>query len=266
MNHSLTFYIDRKSFLHSRNPLTKLTVTLTLMTAGFASPWPWAPFAMFFAFILPLAIIGRVATPFLKALAAMYLPFAFFLFLIHGFFHPASDDELLRIWIFSVQESALLYAAKTAGQVLVMLSSCVLLFLTTHPGRLMQDLQRRGLHWSIPYIVCSTLQILPLIRQRVRTILEAQQSRGLDTGGSLMARFKSLLPLVGPLFYGIMLDVEDRALALESRAVMRKGSRSFLVEIPDPAGERVFRYCCLTIMVGMIGLRTWQVMTSLWYR
>lgn len=251
----LTFYAERSSVLHRRNPLTKLVAALSLLVAGFLLPWMWAAFALFACVIAPLAVIGKVGRPFFKSMLLLYPPFAFFLFLIHGFFHPASDQELLHIWIFSVQPSALAYATMVAGRVLLMLAVFTLLFLTTHPGRLTRELQRRGMHWSVAYIVTSTLQILPLIRDRARTILQAQQARGLDVGGSFLGRIRALVPLFGPLFYGVVLDVEDRALALEARAVTRKGGREFLDELPDPPAERVFRLCCL---VGVLALAMWR--------
>ncbi|WP_147822617.1 energy-coupling factor transporter transmembrane component T family protein [Salidesulfovibrio onnuriiensis] len=259
MTHS-AFHGGREGFLHRLNPLTKLTAAGTLAAAAFLLPEAWWNFPLWFLALLPLAVAGRLARPFLKTVAAMYLPFAGFLFLIHGLFHPASEDELFRLWIFSVQSGPLLYAAGVAGRVLVMLSAFTLLFLSTHPGRLMQDLQRRGLHWALAYVVTATLQFLPLVRERARTILQAQQARGLDTGGSLGNRIRALLPLLGPLFHGVLMEVEDRALALETRGVMRSGPRQFLTRIEDPAPEKAARWFCLACLLLLIlwrGGRAW---------
>jgi len=255
MNESIALYRERPGLLHGLNPVTKLAAALTLLAAAFLAPYAVAPYAVFLAVIVPLALAGGVGGVFLKTVFFLYLPFAFFLFLIHGLFHPSSGQELFHIWIFSVQPEALAFAAGVAGRALVMFSVFVLLFLTTHPGRLMQALQKRGMHWSVAYVIPSALQILPLVRDRMRTIQEAQKARGLSTGGSLFARMRAILPLLGPLFHGVILDVEDRALALESRAVMRKGPRDFLVEIPDPRWERIFRRCCLLAVAGMAAAR-----------
>ncbi len=260
MNESIALYRERPGALHGRNPATKLAAALTILAAAFLAPWIAAPFALFAGIIVPLAFAGRVAGAFLKAVFLLYLPFAFFLFLIHGLFHPSTDAALWRVWIFSVQPEALRFAAGVAGRTLVMFSVFVLLFLTTHPGRLMQELQNRGVSGLAAYVICATLQILPLIRERARTIQEAQTARGFAVGGSVLHRLRAVLPLLGPLFHGVILDVEDRALALEARAVMRKGKRTFLTEIPDPRWEKIFRRGCLAAVAAMAvarGVAAW---------
>jgi len=257
MSTELSFHHDRQSPLHRRAPLTNVTVAASLAVSGFLLPWPWAPYALFLGAALPLAALGRVMRPFLMALAVLYLPFAGFLFLVHGLFHPSSEDELLRLWIFSVQGHALLYAAGVAGRVLLMVSSSILLFLVTHPGRLMQDLQQRGMHWALAYVVLSTLQVLPLVRARAQGILQAQRARGLDTTGSLPRRARALLPLLGPLFHGVLLDVEDRAMALETRLFTGKGSRTYLRPISDHPSDRIIRRLTLAGLAALAGARAW---------
>jgi energy-coupling factor transporter transmembrane protein EcfT len=43
----------------------------------------------------------------------------------------------------------------------------------------------RGMSPSLTYIIVSTLQILPQMRNKANTIIDAQRSRGLETQGSL---------------------------------------------------------------------------------
>ena len=77
---------------------------------------------------------------------------------------------------------------------------------------------------------------------------ESQRARGLDTEGSFRARVRGLLPIVGPVIIGSLTDVEERSLALESRAFSRPGRRHLLWAMPDEtlgAGAALGpRRCC----------------------
>ena len=109
--------------------------------------------------------------------------------------------------------------------------------LSTHPSTLMTALTQRGLPPSLTYIIVSTLQIIPQMQLKASTIIDAQRSRGLETQGGLHRRVSALLPLVGPLVFGSLVDVEERAIAIEARAFKAKRTKTSLIEIPDSPGK-----------------------------
>ncbi|MBV9788406.1 MAG: energy-coupling factor transporter transmembrane protein EcfT, partial [Chloroflexi bacterium] len=127
--------------------------------------------------------------------------------------------------------------------------------LTTHPGILMSGLVQKGMPPTLAYVIVTTLQIVPQMRERANLIVDAQRSRGLETQGSLLRRARALFPLIGPLVLGALLDVEERTLALESRAFSAPTPKTSLFELPDPAYERVLRWLILVGIVALIGLR-----------
>ena len=73
--------------------------------------------------------------------------------------------------------------------------------------------------------------------ERASVIASAQRARGLDTEGSVRARLRGLLPLVGPVILSSLTEVEERSLALEVRAFGRPGRRQLLWRIPDTAAS-----------------------------
>ena len=73
------------------------------------------------------------------------------------------------------------------------------------------------LYEVITYVIISTLQILPQMQAKAQTIIAAQRSRGLDTESSFFKRAGAVVPLVGPLVFGSLVEVEERAIAIESR-------------------------------------------------
>ncbi len=58
-----------------------------------------------------------------------------------------------------------------------------------------------------------------------------------------------ILPLVGPVILSSLTDVEERSLALESRAFSRPGRRRLLWAMGDTPWERVLRWAILLSLV-----------------
>ena len=85
----------------------------------------------------------------------------------------------------------------------------------------------------------ATIEAVPTLVERAAVIGESQRARGLDTEGSVRARLRGILPLVGPVILTSLTDVEERSLALETRAFSRPGARHLLWAMADTAWERV---------------------------
>jgi energy-coupling factor transport system permease protein len=91
--------------------------------------------------------------------------------------------------------------------------------------------------------------------ERAGVIAAAQRARGLDTEGSLRARLRGILPLVGPVILSSLTEVEERSLALEVRAFGRPGRRNLLWRIPDSSVQLVVRALLLAALVAAMVLR-----------
>ena len=61
---------------------------------------------------------------------------------------------------------------------------------------------------------------------------------------------RGLLPIVGPVIIGSLTDVEERSLALESRAFSRPGPRPRLWAMPDEGWERALRWSLFVLLVA----------------
>jgi len=138
-----------------------------------------------------------------------------------------------------------------------MISAFTIFLLTTHPSELMSDLTRRGLPGQFAYVIISTLQIIPQMQAKAQTIISAQRSRGLDTESTFFRRAGSLVPLVGPLVFGSLVEVEERAIAIEARGFTSKHAKTSLHEIPDPSFDKALRWALLALIVVSVGLGVW---------
>lgn len=88
--------------------------------------------------------------------------------------------------------------------------------------------------------------------ERASVIQAAQRARGLDTEGSLRARIRGVLPLVGPVILSSLTEVEERSLALEVRAFGRPGRRELLWRSPDDGIQLLARVVMLAVLLGLI--------------
>ena len=133
----------------------------------------------------------------------------------------------------------------------------VVLLLTTHPSTLMNDLGQRGLPPTLTYILISTLQIVPQMQAKANTIIDAQRSRGLETQGGFRQRIGAVFPLVGPLVFGSLVDVEERAIAIEARAFKAKRPHTSLTVVPDSTAQFALRIALVVLTLLVIGARLW---------
>jgi energy-coupling factor transport system permease protein len=143
-------------------------------------------------------------------------------------------------------------------RIFAMVSSFILFLLSTHPGEMMSDLTRRGLPGQFAYVIVSTLQIIPQMQAKAQTIIAAQRSRGLDTEGTYTKRIGALIPLVGPLVFGSLVEVEERAIAIEARGFTSTRKKTFLREIPDTPTDRILRWSLVAFVFLIIVTKLWR--------
>jgi energy-coupling factor transport system permease protein len=255
MNLNRSFYVPLASALHRLNPLTKLTFAFAMILPAFLSlPWlaPLLAVPVFAA-----VFIGRVQKQYLSVFFKLILPAILFMFVMQSLFLPGGETILFNVGIFDVALETVQKAFLTVSRIFIMVSSFAVLLLTTHPSNLMSDLTRRGLPPQFAYVIISTLQILPQMQAKAQTIIAAQRSRGLDTESSFMKRAGSVVPLVGPLVFGSLVEVEERAIAIEARGFTSTRSKTQLHEVPDSNVDKVIRWALVAFVVLSLVSRIW---------
>jgi energy-coupling factor transport system permease protein len=256
MHERLSFYIPRESPIHRANPLTKLVLVFAFILISYLSPWYWTASLLILGDVL-LSFVGRVQREYLRTVARLLLPVVGFLFLMQSLFLPYGETEIFSFWFISLTVENIQIAFLNASRIFVMVSSFILLVLSTHPSELMTDLTRRGVPGQLSYVVVSTLQILPQMQAKAVTIIDAQRSRGLDTQGSLRKRIGALVPLVGPLVFGSLVEVEERAIAIEARGFTSGLPKTSLREVADTSADRVARWFLVAITLAVLVSRIW---------
>ncbi len=257
MHERLSFFVKRDSPIHRLNPMTKVVLAFSLVLIAFSSPWFWTPLAIFSLVILPLTLIGKVTREYWNFFFKVILPTVLILFIMQALFLPGESKIIFEILGLEITELSARLAFRNATRIAVMVSSFTILLLTTHPSELMSDLTRRGLPGQFAYVIISSLQIIPQMQAKAQTIISAQRSRGLDTQSSFLRRAGSLIPLVGPLVFGSLVEVEERAIAIEARGFTSTKTKTSLHEIPDTSFDKTIRWILVAFVLISLALRLW---------
>jgi energy-coupling factor transport system permease protein len=204
--------------------------------------------------MLALAWSARVLGQLVRASFLLSLPIAVSLVLV-SVFTRQGETVLFTIGPFDATLEGVEFAAQTLVRLFAISTSIGLFVLTTDPRAFVLDLERRGVSPRFAFVAVATIEAVPTLVERAATISESQRARGLDTEGGVRARLRGLLPIVGPVILTSLTDVEERSLALESRAFSRPGRRHLLWSMPDRTLERVLRYALIGGLLALIAAR-----------
>jgi energy-coupling factor transport system permease protein len=204
--------------------------------------------------ILPAAVLAGVAGRLVRISFLLTLPIAISVILV-SVFTRAGETVLFSIGPFDATAEGVDFAGQTLVRLFAISTAIGLFGLTTDPRAFVLDLERRGLSPRFAFVALATLEAVPAMVERAGVIQAAQRARGLDTEGSVRARLRGLLPLVGPVILSSLTEVEERSLALEVRAFGRPGKRHLLWQIPDSSGQLAVRLALIAAFVAALVLR-----------
>jgi energy-coupling factor transport system permease protein len=247
-----SIYSPGDSLLHRLHPLTKLATAGLILIATYLLPGALTPLALF-CVVLILTVVGNVTSSILITVVKLLLPVTVSLFLIQGILFPPAGATPLpwSLGPIRLTYEGLLFAYLICIRLLVLSTTVLLVLRTTHPADLVSALTERGLPRSVAYILLVSLQIVPDMTARASAILEAQRSRGLETERGFF-KVRAIVPLLGPLVVGALVDVEERAMALESRAYTAPGPKTSLRELVDTPAQRVARWLIVLALAALI--------------
>ncbi len=251
----LISYIDKDSFFHKLNPVTKLVITISVIILIFITK-SFIHNLIIFIFIIPFAYYSKLTKQVFMPIKYLFIIFVI-LFVIQGLFYPFRETVLIQLpYGFAIWTEGLIYASMISSRLLVMLVYGYLFVLTTHPGDLVSALRKLRLPYIFGYIVLATLQIIPRVQSQMATIIEAQKSRGLETKGSIVKRLRAYTPLLGPLFMGSVQNAIERATALEARAFSAKCEKTSYRETIIMKKDKVIMVLTIICLI-IFGVTSW---------
>lgn len=221
------------------------------------------PLLLLGAAVLVPAAAARILPRLLRTALLLSLPIAISVLVINLFFYPAGEELLFAIGPIHATAEGLRFALETLARIAAISGAITLFYLTTPPGELVVDLERRGVSPRVAFVANASVQTVPAIVERAAAITAAQRARGLDTEGSVWKRIRGVLPLAGPVLLGSIAEIEERAMALEARGFTRPGRRTLLWHPPDSGREALARWLLLIAVPLLIAARAAGLLNGL---
>ncbi len=217
---------------------------------------------------LVLAAVSGVGRAPLRLALSVALPSLLILLLMSVIAPPAlassgsvEGTDLLHAGPLRITSTALWDAAAFALRLAACVAALGWVIAGIQPRRLTRALADRGLPAWGAYVIVASLEAVPQARRRAGEVLDAQRCRGLRVHRGAAGRLRALLPLVGPLAVSLVVESEERALALEARAFDPRRRRTALTPVDDPRVERVLR---LVLWAASLALILWRLVPQSW--
>ncbi|MEW6243243.1 MAG: energy-coupling factor transporter transmembrane protein EcfT [Bacillota bacterium] len=236
-NIALGQYYPADSPLHRMDPRTKILIItvfiiILFITRGFLG------YALLAALSVSSIMVSRVPV---KLIYRSLRPIVFilvFTVLLHLFM--TKGEVLFRIGPLTATWEGARQGAFMATRLVLLIMTTSLLTLTTSPIALTDGLElllkpfaRLGVPaHELAMMMTIALRFIPTLLEEAEKIMKAQMARGADfQSGNVVARAKSLVPLLVPLFVSAFRRADELAMAMEARCYRGGEKRTRMKEL-----------------------------------
>ncbi|HSS35931.1 MAG TPA: energy-coupling factor transporter transmembrane component T, partial [Patescibacteria group bacterium] len=158
MSTATGYYRPGTSWLHRRNPLTKLLAVALILLATFLLSAVVLPFL--FALLVVVAWSTGLGRDILRALRIPAV-LVISIIVVNALFFPAATDRLVSVGPFAVTREGLSFGLISAGRLIVAFLVLVAFLFTTLADDLLESLVARGASHRIAFVVLSAVQMVP---------------------------------------------------------------------------------------------------------
>ncbi len=254
-------YYQTDSHLHRLDPRVKIVATLVYIVSLFVVD-NFIGYLIAAAFLLAAIILSKVPPKFIfKGMRAIYflllITMVFNLFLTPG-------EPLFSFWKINVTKEGVKIAVMMGVRLVFLITGSSIMTLTTTPNQLTDGLESlmnplKKLHvpvHEISMMMSIALRFIPILMEETDKIMKAQMARGasFDEGG-LIARAKSLVPLLVPLFVSAFRRAGDLALAMEARGYRGGDKRTRMKPLHYVMRDYIGYGVLAALLAGAIVLR-----------
>lgn len=215
---SIYLYLDRETFFHRLNPITKILSLLLLFVSAMAFTHP---LYLIFLFLMVLLVLSRAdALANIRRVWVIMVSIAIFSTLLWTFFYHG--ETYRESFFYGLGMGIRLNSMLLAGVVFL---SC------TRIEDFTAGLHKMGLPFPISFALSLAFRLVPRFVLTGLTVIQAQKARGLDLeSGNLFQRLRKHIPLLIPILISALRNVDLLAMALESRGFGAGGKRTYFTE------------------------------------
>jgi len=213
--------IPGDSIIHQMNPLPKLTWAVGILAVSFATRNPAVLGAAFILGLL-LVLVAQVGGAYLKVVMVL-LPVSLALITLQSIApaFPRPWTPIIGFGPFTIYQEGVYSGISMALRIFSMTTWAMVFIMTSHPSDIFTSLKQVGMPYVLNFILIMTLQLIPILQNEFRVVLNAQKSRAMKGTG-----FGALLPSMVPVFVGAIERVQQLSISLESRAFGSTGQKT----------------------------------------
>lgn len=245
-------YIPIDSSIDRMDPMVKVTAVFCLGLSAIIFPHFGLAYIIV-ALLFVVAKMARILDRFTKFTLSFAIPVLVMLFFIQGFFSPKNETIIADFGFAQLGLEGIYYALKIVGSLLVFLGSFYIMTTTTYPGKLVSAMHRSIQNKKIGYLILATLNVVPSMQRKTAIIQETQNARGLETTGSMKARFNAFIPLIGPVIMSSLVDAQERGMTLETRGFGIEGvQQTSYIEITETKTDKTIKLLLKLFLLAVI--------------
>lgn len=246
--------IQKSNKIEAMDPVAKLWVVLfyfatSAVLGSISSPFDGYSPMMYFWFlvVIALAVATGITLRFFKALRVVVSVFVIVL-LVQAFIVETgtSGEAGVILWRWHLAENfhptlwkyGLQNGLRLGFNILNGASIFVWLFQSTLHKELSHALESRGMNHKVVYVFLSSLQMITVLGNKSKTIMNAQRARGVETEGNMFVRAKAFFPTMVPLVLGAITDMEERVLTMESKGFSAPSKKTHLLKLDKSGAEK----------------------------
>ncbi len=253
-------YYQTASPIHDLDPRVKLTGTLLYIISLFCFKY-YVGYLIAALFLGLMILVSHVPFRFMiKGMKAilflLVITVMFNLFLTPG-------TPLVTFWKLKITIEGIQMACTMLSRLVLLIVGSSLMTLTTTPNHLTDGMEKMmnplkvikvPVH-EVAMMMSIALRFIPILLEETDKIMKAQIARGADfENGNLIARAKSLVPLLVPLFISAFRRANDLAMAMEARCYRGGEGRTKMKPLMYKKADFVGYGILIFYMVCSIGL------------
>ncbi len=225
-NIALGQYYPSNSCIHHLDGRIKLVLSILFIVCSFFCRSA-ASFAFLLIGIFTLVLISKIPLKIILRSIRGIVFILLFTFIINMFFTKGEGEPLLKWHFIVLYREGIWNAGFMALRILALITgSSIFMSYTTTPIELTDSLEsllsplkklRVPVH-EFAMMMSIALRFIPTLAEETDRIMSAQKARGADfSSGSMIRRFKMLIPVLIPLFASALRRADELATAMECR-------------------------------------------------
>ncbi len=217
-------YVPGDSFIHRLDPRVKIILSLLFIVDLFIIS-NFTGYVVAAAFILFIIAVAKLSPKYIyKGLKPIFI--LLIITALLNMFMTKSGNVVFSWGFIKIYDEGIRIAVFMALRLIFLIAGTSILTLTTSPieltdgiERLLNPMKKIGVPaHELAMMMTIALRFIPTLMDETDKIMKAQMARGADFDtGNIIAKAKSLIPLLVPLFISSFRRADELAMAMEAR-------------------------------------------------